>query len=143
MKLFISGYSIPSGNLIRQTIESLCTAILCSKESLQYYNLVDQNKFSPHKAVNLVKRNASNLRVNKQAISVVKKSYEFYHKFSHSSLLALSHNLSLSKKGTLYIGPSFDEEKLPGYKKEIAHRLSLAEVFSNIIQGILLIEKEN
>ena len=143
MKLFISGYSIPSGNLIRQTIESLCTAILCSKESLQYYNRVDQNIFSPQKAVNLVQRNADKLRVNKQSISVVKKSYEFYHKFSHSSLLALSHNLSLSNKGTLYIGPSFDEEKLPGYKKEITHRLSLAKVFSNIIQGILLIEKEN
>lgn len=143
MKLYISGYSIPSGNLIRQTLESLCTAILCSKESLQYYIRVDQNKFSPQKAVNLVQKNANKLKVNKDSISVLKKSYEFYHQFSHSSLLALTHNLSLSNKGSLFIGPSFDEEKLLGYIKEIAHRLSLAEVFPNIIQGILLAEKEN
>lgn len=143
MKLFISGYSIPSGNLIRQTLESLCIAILCSKESLRVHERVDQNKFSPQKAINLVQRNANKLRINKESISVVKKSYEFYHKFSHSSLLALSHNMSLSQKGTLYIGPSFDKEKKPGYEKEIAQRLSLAKVFTNVIEGILLVEKEN
>lgn len=119
MKLFISGYSIPSGNLIRQTLESLCIAILCSKESLRVHERVDQNKFSPQKAINLVQRNANKLRINKESISVVKKSYEFYHKFSHSSLLALSHNMSLSQKGTLYIGPSFDKEKSPAMKKKL------------------------
>jgi hypothetical protein len=139
----ISGYTIPSGNLIRQTIESLCTAILCSKESINVYQRVDENKFSPQKAINLVQRHANNLNINKKSISVVKKVYEFYHNFSHSSLLALSHNMSLSQTGNLFIGPSFDKAKMLGYKKEIAQRVNLAKVYSNVIEGILLVEKGN
>ena len=143
MKLFISGYSIPSGNLVRQTIESLCSAILCSNASLNYHYQVDQDKFSPQKSIYLVLKNAEKFKINKQALKVVKKSYEFYHKYSHSSLLALTHNISLSQKGALFIGPAFDNYKMPGYKKEIAQRLSLAKVFTNIIEGILLFEEEN
>ena len=45
MKMLISGYIIPSGNLVRQTIESICSAILCSNEQLQFYQQVEQDKF--------------------------------------------------------------------------------------------------
>lgn len=143
MKLFISGYTIPSGNLIRQTIESLCTAILCSTESINVYQRVDEDKFSPPKAINLVQRHANCLNINKKSIQIVKIVYEFYHNYSHSSLLALSHNMSLSQTGNLFIGPSFDKVKMSGYKKEMAQRVNLAKVCPNVIDGILLAEKGN
>lgn len=119
MKLFITGYAIPSGNLVRQTIESLCSAILCSNETLDYYQKIDRNEFSPQKFINIVLKHASKLKINKEAMSAIKKDYEFYHQLSHSSLLAIAHNISLSQLGTLFVGPSFDEEKMNGYKNEV------------------------
>jgi hypothetical protein len=43
MTLFISGYSIPSGNLVRQTLEAIFTAILCSCKKLQVYQQLDRD----------------------------------------------------------------------------------------------------
>lgn len=65
MKLFISGYPIPSGNLIRQTIESICSAILCSSDELRYYQNIEQNKFSPNKAVQLLSKHSKILGIKK------------------------------------------------------------------------------
>ena len=143
LKLFLSGYTVPSGNLFRHTIESICLAILCSNENLPYYQKVDENKFSAKSAVNCLVRNSKKLKINKEAVLVLKKSYEFYHKYSHSTLLSLIQNISLSKRGDLYIGPSFDEGKMMGYKKEVKTRANLAEVFGNVIDGIFMIEKGN
>ena len=80
LKLFLSGYIVPSGNLFRHTIESICLAILCSNENLPYYQKVDENKFSAKSAVNCLVRNSKKLKINKEAVLVLKKSYEFYHK---------------------------------------------------------------
>jgi len=143
MKLFVSGYVVPSGNLFRHTLESICLAILCSNESLPYYQKVDEDRFSAKSAVNCLVRNAKKLKINKEAVLVLKKSYEFYHKYSHSTLLSLTQNISLSKRGDLYIGPSFDEGKMMGYKKEVKTRVNLANVFNNVINGIFMMEKEN
>lgn len=64
MKLFLSGYIIPSGNLLRYTIESLCLAILYSDESLPYYEKIKQNKFPANTALNCVSKNAEKLYIN-------------------------------------------------------------------------------
>ena len=47
MKMLISRYAIPSGNLVRQTIESLCSAILCSNAQLHFYQSGSRGSFSP------------------------------------------------------------------------------------------------
>jgi hypothetical protein len=69
------------------------------------------------------------------------KLYVFYHKFSHSTLLALAHNISFNNSGTIYVGPSFDEEKLFAYRKEVSRRLNIARTISNVIEGILMEQK--
>ena len=47
VKLFIMGYAIPSGNLIRQVIESVALATLCSlKYKIQISNNIKLSKFS-------------------------------------------------------------------------------------------------
>ena len=43
--------------------------------------------------------------------------------------------VSFSDQG-LYIGSSFDEEKLAAYQKEMESRVSLAENFNNIVDGV-------
>jgi len=141
MKMFISGYSIPSGNLVRQTIESICSAILCSSEKLQFYQHVEQDMFSSKNSVKHVLKHSKKFRINRDAMLSLKKLYEFYHKLSHSSSLTLAHNISLSNLGEIYIGPSFDEHKLFAYKKEAANRMNLAKIISNVIEGILIIQE--
>ncbi|MEW6615711.1 MAG: hypothetical protein AB1401_09630 [Thermodesulfobacteriota bacterium] len=135
MKLFLSGYIIPSGNLLRYTLESLCLAILCSDKSLPYYEKIEQNKFSANAALNCVLKNAEKLNIIKESIETLKGIYEYNHNYSHATLLSLYH--IFSKRGEQYFGPSFDKGKMVIYKKETETRVNLAKVFSNIIEGIL------
>jgi hypothetical protein len=143
MKLFISGYSIPSGNLVRQTIESICSAILCSIEKLQIYQQIDQNKFSSKNAGKLVLKYSKTFNIDQKAMQSLMKLYEFYHKFSHTSLLALAHNISFSNIGRIYVGPSFDDKKMFAYRKEVSSRVNLAKTISNVIEGILVEQEKH
>jgi hypothetical protein len=138
MKMLIAGYTIPSGNLIRQTIESTCSAILCSSELLQFYQQVEQDKFSSKSSLNLVLKHSKKLHINRDAMISLKKLYEFYHNFSHSSSLTLAFNTSIGNLGTTYIGASFDDQKMFAYKKETANRINLSKNITNVIEALLL-----
>ena len=137
-KLLLIGYSIPSGNLVRQTIEAMCSAILCSAETLQYYEQIDRDHFAPHKAVKLLLKNHKTFNIDQKAVQALVKLNAFYHKFSHSTLLTLAHNMSFSDLGLTYLGPSFDNEKIMAYQKEIKTRVNLAKNISNVCEGILI-----
>ena len=141
-KLFLSGYSIPSGNLVRQTIEALCCGILCSSHNLKVYEQIDQNKFSANKAGNLILKHCDTLNINKEQMTSLLRLYDFYHKFSHSSLLALAQNMSFATPSNeVYLGASFDEGKLAVYEKEVSTRLNLALLISKAIKGLPNTEK--
>ena len=137
MKMLIAGYTIPSGNLVRQTIESICSAILCSSEQIQYYEQVEQNKFSSKSSVKLVLKHSKEFHINRNAMIGLKKLYEFYHKLSHSSSLTLGFNISVGNLGEIYLGPSFDEEKKFAYKKETVNRINLSKNITNVIEALL------
>jgi hypothetical protein len=138
MKMFIFGYAIPSGNLVRQTIESICSAVLCSREKVQFYQQVERDKFSSRSSINLVLRHSASLRIEREAMISLKKLYEFYHKLSHSSSLTLAFNISIGNLGRTYIGSSFDEDKMFAYEKEIVNRVHLSKNIMNLIEGLLL-----
>ena len=138
MKLCIAGYALPSGNLVRQTIESICSAILCSREDFQFYQQVEQDKFSSKNSINSVLKNSKKFGINKNAMISLKKLYEFYHELSHSSSLTLAHNINISNLSEVYIGPSFDDNKMVVYKKESSNRINLAKNITNVINEILL-----
>lgn len=143
MKLFITGYSIPSGNLVRQTLEAIFAAILCSSKKLQVYQQIDRNKFSTKDAGKMVLKYSDTLNIEKKSVQTAIKVYVFYHKFSHSSLLALAQNISFTSSGKIYVGPSFDDEKLFVYRKEVSGRLNVAKTISNVIEGILMEQERN
>jgi hypothetical protein len=134
----ITGYAIPSGNLVRQTIESICSAILCSSEQLQYYQQVEQDKFSSKSSIKIVLKHAKKFHIDRNAMIRLKKIYEFYHNLSHSSLLTLGFNISAGNLGEIYIGPSFDKEKMIAYKKEMENRINLSKNITNVIEVLLL-----
>lgn len=126
MKLFIAGYALPSGNFVRQTIESICSAILCSREDFQFYQQVEQDKFSSKNSINSILKNSAKFRINKDAMISLKKLYEFCHKHSHSSSLTLAHNINISNLREDNIGPSFDDKKVPKFCSYFNNRESNA-----------------
>ncbi|MEK7825946.1 MAG: hypothetical protein AAB266_05925, partial [Nitrospirota bacterium] len=60
----------------------------------------------------------------------------FYHDYSHPTTLSLASLISFSEKGKLYLGAFFDIGKINEYTKEINGRVSLANIFDNIVDGI-------
>jgi hypothetical protein len=138
-KLLITGYSIPSGNLVRQTIEAICSALLCSAKSLRYFEQIDQEHFAPHKAGKLLLKHYKVLNVDQKAAQALTKLNAFYHKLSHSTLLALAHNMSFSNLGKTYPGPSFDAAKIFAYEKEIKTRINLAKNIANVCSAMRLL----
>ena len=135
MKLFISGYSVATGNLFRQVLETIALALLCSGKDLNTIEKFMNKKYSTRKAVQDLIRHADKLGLNKDSVKDLKNSVSFYHKFSHRSLLTIASGMSFSKQ-SLFVGSSFDQEKIESYKKEINGRISLALVFSNFIDGV-------
>ena len=135
MKSFISGNIIAAGNLQRQVLESIAMAFLCSGKSLNILKMFMEQQYSPNKAIRDVIKHSAKLNLNRDALEVLKKSYEFYHNYSHLTYMTISSFVSFSDQG-LYVGSSFDEEKISEYQKEINSRISLAGIFSNVIDGV-------
>jgi hypothetical protein len=104
---------------------------------LNVLRLFIDNQYSTNTAVRDVIRRAQKLGVNKDALEVLKKAQAFYSMYSHPTKLTIASTMAISGKG-LYVGASFDEEKLYAYKKEVEGRLGLAKTFPNFIMAVKL-----
>ena len=135
MKLFLSGHTIPAGNLHRQVAETIALACLCSANDLDVLDRFIQDKYSTNDAIRDALRQVGRFRLNEDAIDVLKRAQEFYHKFSHPSQLMIAHHMSFSD-GSILLGASFDNGKIEQYGKEVAGKVSLAKVFGNFVTGI-------
>jgi len=151
-KLFIMGYEIPSGNLMRQVIESVALAILCSlKDKIQisikknktkdihFYTSFINHKFEAKSflALKHLDMNYDNLGINEDAINALKKSRTFYNHYSHPGGFSLASTISFEKPGKLFIGGSFDNGKMGEYKKELVQRINFCKILPNIIAGLI------
>lgn len=133
MKLLLSGYSIPAGNLQRQVLETIALACLCADKHLGILDKFIEDKYSANKSIGNVKKHASRLGINKNFIRVMEKAKKFYDDFSHPSLMTIA---SISSKNGICLGSSFDLNKLEAYKKDVAFRISLANVFVDFVEGV-------
>ena len=136
MKLFLSGHVVAAGNLMRQVLESMAMALLCSSSSLTVLDKFIQGHYSTQKAIVQVTKHAEKLSLKNDGIKTIKRTQEFYHGYSHPSRFTLASQMSFKTEGTLYIGCSFDEGKIEQYKKEVNGRVSLAQIFSNFIEAV-------
>ncbi len=136
-KLFLSGQTVAAGNLFRQVIESVALALLCSGKDLDVLKRFMEDKYSSNDAVRDVLRHYEKLSLRGDALKVLEKSQEFYHKYSHVTKMTLAVVMSLSQKGGLYVGASFDEGKIDAYKKEMGGRVGLARVFANFVDAVI------
>jgi hypothetical protein len=73
--------------------------------------------------------------LNKDAVGALRDAQEFYHNYSHPSHFTIASGMSFSQE-RLYVGSAFDKEKIESYGKEIDGRISLAEFFSNFVDGV-------
>jgi len=137
MQLFLSGHTVAAGNMFRQVLESIALALLCSSKGLDFLRRFIDDRYSSNNAVRDVLRNAARLGVLKDGLEVLKNAHAFYSKYSHPTKLTIASVIPLSGKG-VFVGASFDEDKLFAYKKEIKGRLGLARAFPSFITAVKL-----
>jgi len=135
MRLLIGGYQVAAGSVHRQVLETIALAILCSSPSLGIRARFIAGKYSTNKAVRDLLRHASALKLNEASVKVLERSRDFFHDFSHPSVLSLATLTSFSGQG-IYLGAAFDPGKLELYRKEVKALVSLASVLGNMIAGV-------
>lgn len=153
VKLFVMGYQIPSGNLMRQVIESIPLMILCSlkdnirikiqknkTKTIHFYTSFLKNKSEAHshKAIHHLEMNYHDIGIKKDAIDILKKARKFYHNYSHPSQLTLATKISFETPDTSFIGGCFDNGKIDEYKKELVHKNNFCSIVPNIIEGLTI-----
>lgn len=99
MKLFVSGKMGASGNLVRQTLEGICMAILCSetkplklqKDETVYWKLVEaeDQRSEGHRASYILEANYDKLGVLQDGARQLKDTIKTYHQASHAGRLAI------------------------------------------------------
>jgi hypothetical protein len=134
-KLLISGHMVPAGNVFRQVIESIALALLCSSKDLPVLQSFMKGQYSSKNAVRDVVRNWKKLGLIDGASDQLQRAQEFYGQYSHVTRLTLANLISFSEPGA-YVGASFDAGKIDAYRKEVAGRVGLSEVFANIISAV-------
>ncbi|MFA6283813.1 MAG: hypothetical protein WCT30_00080 [Desulfurivibrionaceae bacterium] len=135
LKLFVSGNTVAAGNLMRQVLESIALALLCAGKNLGILEKFMDGTYRTNNAIRDVKVHSNFLMLKPDGVAALADSQNFYHQYSHPTLLTLAAGISWTEKG-LYVGASFDEGKLEAYSKEINSRVGLAEVFVNFIHAV-------
>lgn len=135
MKLLLSGQPVAAGNLFRQVLESIATALLCSSKDLDVLRRFIDEKYLTNNSVRDVLRHRNRLGLLEEGVKVLEKAQHFYHKLSHPTKFTIAYVMSFSTKD-LYVGASFDEGKVFAYAKEINGRTGLAKVFPNFVQAV-------
>jgi hypothetical protein len=151
-KLLISGKLMAAGNLMRQAVEGIAVAVLCSNEDLL---IIEQKKNTPttaryweklvagdprvhgHRAVALLAINQTSLGISADAVTRLKQVRSHYNLFSHPGTFGLASRVSLGQEGQVYAGGHFDIEKLEGYRIEVRERSGLCGVFPNLIDNLV------
>jgi hypothetical protein len=124
----ISGFIVPSGNLIRQYGESIAMALLCSHPLINVFDRFnsDPGKFPVHKALSIAsqKQNARLLNLNRGGWEGFQEITKWYDYYSHASPISIAHLHPFDKPDQMVIGCEFDPLKIDVYKFEIRRRIS-------------------
>lgn len=138
--LLISGFLVPSGNLMRQYFEAASVAILLSKKELRFFERLEKEgrKFPSHKALGYVGRHLSKFNIRRNNWNEFERLYKFFDPHSHASPFSLAAAcIDFSLIGNMFLGSGYDPEKRRIYKKDIDMRISAAKCLENIAKGIM------
>jgi hypothetical protein len=151
-KLFTSGKMIASGNLMRQAIEGLALATLCSYRglllipqksknpnittSIKYWDHVKNgdDRVNSNYAVSHLQLNRGTLRVSAEILDEMKRARKMYHPFSHPSILSLLLRMAESEGKYLhFVGGAFDKDIIDIYKTEIIRKAGFCTILPSAI----------
>ena len=138
--LLISGFSIPSGNLMRHYAEAFAMALLCSHHAIDVARRFDQapTKFPVHNAVQLVRkrRNTELLRINAQGWTSFEAIASWYDNYSHPSAFSLAKQTMRGEPGSRILGGEFDDCKRAEYRKELGLRVSSMTRLCDLVAAV-------
>ncbi len=142
-KLLCHGYQVPSGNLMRQSIEAIAFCVYCTDKSNGEMDKFKNGKVSTNKAITkLNKRLINKLGLNQEAVDMLKESRAYYDRYSHPSLSTIASCISFEGSEGIYVGGNYDRRKGESYEYEFELRVTLARDFPVIIKNIVaVIEK--
>jgi len=153
-KLLLSGKLAAAGNLMRQAVEGVAMAFLCSSDELliietktknrppvvaRYWEKVDQGdrRTQGHRALRQLEWNAGALGVSAGAVKRLCLAKDHYNQFSHCGTVTIASRMALEEVGTVYIGGQFDPAKLDAYRVEMNERIGLCRVLPPFMHRML------
>jgi hypothetical protein len=110
-----------------------CVAIL--REGHRVLERFVGDKYSTKHAVRDVLRHWQKLNLKRDGLSALADSEEFYHLYSHVTLMTVGAVTSMAEGG-FYIGASFDKGKTGVYDVEVKTRIGLAKQFPNFVEAV-------
>lgn len=135
-KLFMSGYTVASGGLLRQAIEGLSLAVVCSAKGATCVQKFDKGKYGAKDAVRDLVKLSKKAHVNAKSARTISDQYHFYHGYAHLTKLTIAATANISRGGTPQLGSFFDPHKLPQYRREVRSRVSFARLLANVTKGV-------
>jgi len=115
-------------------------ALLLSHRQIDTFASIDKDpqKFSVHKALDLVRRrrNARLLGIDGPGWKKFEELTSFYDQYSHPSVFTVSSGHSFSLVGYRQIGGEFDSAKLEAYRKEISLRISASQRLHETVEVV-------
>ncbi|WP_244122599.1 hypothetical protein [Burkholderia multivorans] len=151
-KVLVAGKLLASGNLMRQVIEGIAIAALCSTDELLIINTKNSvpvmaryweklaagdKRTQGHRAVAQLKLNAAALGFNADAVGRMERAKDRYNGFSHAGPFSIAARVALHEPGVAFVGGHFDEAKLDGYRAELRERISLCGVLPDFMRRML------
>ena len=153
-KLLVTGKLMASGNLMRQAIEGMAVSLLCSSRNLilipakkknrpsievEYWKLVkkDDKRVESYLAVKHLALNCDILNITRIGVEELVKARAGYNTYSHPGMMGIALRMSLGEVGPIFVGGSFDEAKLPVYKREIEARTELCRALPRLIDRLI------
>lgn len=136
--LQISGFLVPSGNLMRQFGEALAMALLCSHRKINVFDrfIKEKEKFPAHKSLEMVRKgqNRKLLQIDRERWDELEAINRFYDHLSHPGLYGSSALEVFSHPSAKSLGGSFDARKVEFYDREIRLSLTAAMLLREVAQ---------
>ena len=150
VKLLVLGYFAPSGNSMRQSLESVCMAILLSQngsinigtnkkpKEVDFFDLYMEGdkKSLSHRALSYVDANKKVLGVSEEAIDAFFVGKDHYNDYSHPNKLSLASRMVGVDGGSFVVGSEYDQDKKQAYEKELQDRIKYVAIIPKFIDVV-------
>jgi uncharacterized protein YxeA len=155
-KTLLMGFSLASGNLMRQVAEGTAVVMLCAancsikrkynksgKSKTMSFNFFekfkdDRSYARAHCAINLLEENKEILNISDYGIEILKELKKYHNIHSHPNYISTSAFISFGDPGKMYLGGCFDAGKIEWYKSELGARNYFCMKIPNLIDGLIL-----